>query len=252
MELIPAVDLLAGGAVRLEQGDYEREALRQADAPALAARFAASGVTRLHLVDLEGARAGEPRQLPLLRRVADAARAASPSLRIEAGGGLRSVEAVEAALDAGVDDAVLGTAALERPEFVSECAARWPGRILVSLDLRDGRPALDGWLRTNGDDPLLLARRLVEAGAAALIVTDARRDGTLAGPNLELLARFRAALPGTRLVAAGGVGSLEHLRELAAVGVDGAIVGLALLAGAIDLDEALAVAGAPAQRAATS
>lgn len=246
MELIAAIDLLGGGAVRLEQGDYAREALRRPDPASLAARWSALGVRALHVVDLDGARAGEPRQLALLASVVAAAREANPSVRIECGGGLRDVTAAASAFEAGVDDVVLGTAAVERPVFVAECAERWPGHVLVSLDLRDDRPMVDGWLRSHASEPLALARRLIAAGASGLIVTDALRDGTLAGPNLELLRGFRAALPGIRLVAAGGVGSLDDIRSLADLGMDGAIVGLALLSGAIDLGEALALTKAVA------
>jgi phosphoribosylformimino-5-aminoimidazole carboxamide ribotide isomerase len=246
MELIAAVDLLGGGAVRLAQGDYARETMREADPAGLAARWVALGVRALHVVDLDGARAREPRQLPLLASLVAAAREADPSVRIESGGGLRNVDGAGAAFATGVDDVVLGTAAIERPAFVAECAGRWPGHVLVSLDLRDDRPVLDGWLRSDASEPMGLAQRLVAAGASGLIVTDARRDGTLGGPNLELLRRFRAALPETRLVAAGGVGSLDDLRSLADLGVDGVIVGLALLSGAIDLADALALTAAVA------
>lgn len=241
MELIAAIDLLDGGAVRLQQGDYSREALRRADPPALAARWVAAGIRRLHLVDLEGARAGEPRQLDLIADVVAAARLVNPAVRVDCGGGLRSIDHVAAAFEAGADEVVLGTAAVERPAFVTECAGRWPNRILVSLDLRDGRAALDGWLRESSSAPLDLARSLIEAGAAGLVVTDARRDGTLRGPNLDLLRRFRSALPSTRLIAAGGVGSLDDLRDVAVAGLDAAIVGLALLSGAVDVREALIV-----------
>ena len=145
------------------------------------------------------------------------------------------------ALLAVADEALLGTAALERPAFVRECADRHPGRIGVSLDLRDGRPALDGWVRTGRADAIALARELVEAGASRLVVTDTARDGTMTGPNLDLLAELREALPEVTLVASGGIGSLDDLRAAAAIGCDGAVVGLALLSGAIDPAEALAV-----------
>lgn len=241
MELIAATDLLGGRAVRLTQGDYAREAAALDDPVALATRFVDAGVRRLHIVDLEGARTGLPQQLPLVAAIVEATRRRHPEVRVELGGGLRGRNAVAAAFEAGIDDVVLGTAAVDRPAFVAECAVEWPGRILVSLDLRGDRPALDGWLRESSSDALEVARRLVDAGAAGLIVTDARRDGTLSGPNLELLGRFRAAFPEVRLVAAGGVGSLDDLRNLASAGMDGAIVGLALLSGAVDVAEALAV-----------
>jgi phosphoribosylformimino-5-aminoimidazole carboxamide ribotide isomerase len=240
MELICAIDLLDGGAVRLVQGDYDRRIDAAAHPADLARRFAAAGCRRLHLVDLAGARAGRPVQLELIGEVAAAGRAVDGAVRVEAGGGLRTADDVDAVL-AVADDALLGTAAIERPAFLRACADRHPGRIGVSLDLRDGRPALDGWLRTATADAADLARQLVDAGANRLIVTDTARDGTLAGPNLALLTTLRAALPDATLVAAGGIGSLDHLRAVAGIGCDGAVVGMALLSGAIDPAEAVAV-----------
>jgi phosphoribosylformimino-5-aminoimidazole carboxamide ribotide isomerase len=240
MELICAIDLIDGDAVRLVQGDYDRRIDAGTPPAELARRFVAAGCRRLHLVDLSGARAGRPTQLELIGEIAAAARAAQPGVRVEASGGLRSSADVDDLL-AVADEALLGTAALERPGFVRECAGRHPGRIGVSLDLRDGRPAMDGWLRTGSAEPITLARQLVEAGAGRLVVTDIARDGTLTGPNLELLGALRAGLPSTTLVASGGIGSLDDLRALAAIGCDGAVVGLALLSGAIDPAEALAV-----------
>ncbi|MGH2455948.1 MAG: HisA/HisF-related TIM barrel protein, partial [Candidatus Limnocylindria bacterium] len=163
---------------------------------------------------------------------------------IQAGGGLRSAEAVEAALEAGADAAILGTAAIEVPGFAAACAARWPGRVLVSLDLRDGRPALDGWRRQAGDEPLELAAGLLEAGVTGLLLTDTQRDGTLAGPNLALLASFRRAFPDAWLAGAGGIGSIADLLAVRDAGLDGAVVGLALLSGTIRLPDALAVVAA--------
>ena len=240
MELICAIDLLDGGAVRLVQGDFARRIDADARPVDLARRFVAAGCRRLHLVDLAGARAGRPVQLALIGEVVDAARALDAAVRIEAGGGLRAVPDVDDLL-AVADDALLGTAAVERPGFLRECADRHPGRIGVSLDLRDGRPALDGWVRTGSADAIGLARELVEAGARRLVVTDTARDGTLTGPNIGLLAELREALPDVTLVASGGIGSLDDLRATAAIGCDGAVVGLALLSGAIDPAEAVAV-----------
>ncbi len=240
MELICAIDLLDGGAVRLVQGDYARRIEADAGPVDLARRFVRAGCRRHHLVDLAGARAGRPVQLALIGEVVDAARAADAAVRVEAGGGLRTVADVDALLEVA-DEALLGTAAVERPGFVRECADLHPGRIGVSLDLRDRRPALDGWVRTASADAIELAGQLVDAGASRLVVTDTARDGTLRGPNLGLLAELREALPDVTLVASGGIGSLDDLRAAAAIGCDGAVVGLALLSGAIDPAEALAV-----------
>ena len=240
MELICAIDLLDGGAVRLEQGDYDRRISADADPAGLARRFVAAGCRRLHVVDLAGAKAGKPTQLELLGEVVGAARAEAPTVVVEAGGGLRSAADVDALL-ALADDALLGTAAIEDPEFLRHCATAYPARIAVSLDVRDGRPALDGWSRTGEADAMGLAQRLLADGASRLVVTDTTRDGTLAGPNLELMAWLRAELPDAVLVAAGGIGSIDDLRALEAVGCDGAVVGLALLSGAIDPVAAMAV-----------
>ncbi|HSK92460.1 MAG TPA: HisA/HisF-related TIM barrel protein [Candidatus Angelobacter sp.] len=238
MELICAIDLLDGGAVRLVQGDYARRIPAGADGAELARRFLAAGCRRLHVVDLAGARAGRPVQLEEVGRVVDAARAEAADVRVEAAGGIRTEDDLEAVL-AVADDAILGTAAIERPDLLRSAAARHPGRIFASLDLRDGRPALDGWERLGTEDPLRLARRLLTGGAARLIVTDTRRDGTQSGPNLEMLMRMRAALPDATLVAAGGVGSIDDLQALDAAGIDAAIVGLSLLTGAVDPAEAI-------------
>ncbi|HVM25728.1 MAG TPA: HisA/HisF-related TIM barrel protein [Candidatus Limnocylindrales bacterium] len=240
MELISAIDLLDGGAVRLVQGDYGRRIDAGADAATLARRFVDAGFRRLHVVDLAGARDGRPAARPALSHLVAAARAGAPEVVVEAGGGLRTDADVDAVL-AVADDAVLGTAAIERPGFLRSQAERYPGRILASLDLRDGQPALDGWLRTGSGAATELAARLLDEGAARLIVTDTARDGTLAGPNVELLATLRSALPDATLVAAGGIGSLDDLRRLDEIGIDAAIAGLALLTGAIDPAEALAV-----------
>jgi phosphoribosylformimino-5-aminoimidazole carboxamide ribotide isomerase len=240
VELICAIDLLDGGAVRLVQGDYDRRIEADTGPLDLARRFVKAGCRRLHVVDLAGARAGRPVQRTLIGEVAAAARAVDPAASVEAGGGLRTLADVEAMLEV-VDEALLGTAAIDDPSFLRVALRRHAGRVTVSLDLRDGRPALDGWRRTSDIDAVAVARDLVDAGATRIVVTDTARDGTLAGPNLELLGRLRAALPGATLVAAGGIGSLDDLRAVAEVGCDGAVLGLALLTGAIDPREAMAV-----------
>lgn len=240
MELICAIDLLDGAAVRLVQGDYGRRIESEAGAPDLARRFVAAGCRRLHVVDLAGARTGRPVGLAAVGAVAAAAREVSADVAIEAAGGIRTLGDLDGVL-AVADEAVLGTAAIERPDLLRAAAERHPGRTFASLDLRDGRPALDGWARLGTEDPVELAGRLVADGVARLIITDTRRDGTLTGPNLELLTMLRAGLPHTTLVAAGGIGSLDDLRALEAAGIDGAIVGLALLTGAVDPAEAVRV-----------
>jgi phosphoribosylformimino-5-aminoimidazole carboxamide ribotide isomerase len=238
VDLIPAIDLLGGEAVRLVQGDYDRRAAHVADPASVLRAWVATGVRHLHLVDLDGARSGRPVNLAVAARLASAAREAG-AVRVELGGGLRRSEDVEAAFEAGIDLAILGTAAVENPDLLAQAVARWPGRIAASVDVREASIALDGWTRTSDADAISLAQRLAEAGASQVIVTDTRRDGTGAGPNLELLDRMRAAVPDVRLVAAGGIGSADALRTLATRGIDGAIVGLALVDGSLSVADAL-------------
>jgi phosphoribosylformimino-5-aminoimidazole carboxamide ribotide isomerase len=244
MELIPAIDLLGGSAVRLVEGDYTRRLESASEAVELASEWVRAGAHRLHIVDLDGARSGRPEQLRLASRVAAAARRAAPRpVTVELGGGLRTLEDMAAAFAAGIDDAILGTAAVESPELLAAAAATWPGRVGASLDLRAGRPALDGWTRTLDADPLELAARLLDAGASRLTLTDTVRDGTLDGPNLPLLERCRAAFPDATVIAAGGVAGTADLVALAAIGIDGVIVGRALLDGSLSIGDALEAVG---------
>jgi phosphoribosylformimino-5-aminoimidazole carboxamide ribotide isomerase len=243
VDLIPAIDLLDGIAVRLVQGNYGRRAASVSDPAPVVADWVRAGVRWLHLVDLGGARVGRPVALELAGSLALTAREAEPEIRVELGGGLRRIEDVEATLDAGLDVAVLGTAAIENPDLLAASLARWPGRIAVSIDVRGERVAVDGWTRSFATDPLRLATEVARADITHLVVTDVQRDGTRIGPNLELLARMRKALPATQLVAAGGIGSAEDLRQLATLGIDGAVVGLALVDGSLSIRDALAAAG---------
>lgn len=242
MELICAIDLLGGEARRLAQGDYDRPLAARRNAVELARELVRQGAARLHLIDLEGARAGGPVQLSLLRLVAAAAKELSVDVHIQAGGGLRSMAAVESLFAAGIHQAVLGSAALSTPGFLSDCARRWPDRILASLDLRGELLAVDGWTRSSRSRETAegAADRLLDERASGLVVTDVERDATLRGPNLELLGRFRARYPRTWLAAAGGIASVEDLRALADLGVDGAVVGRAVLEGGLDLATAQA------------
>lgn len=243
MDLIPAVDLLDGIAVRLVQGDFARRAASLDDPAPVVAEWVRAGVRRLHLVDLGGARDGRPAHPELAARLAAVAHEAAIDTRVELGGGLRRLEQIEAVFDAGIDVAVLGTAAIEITELVDAAVARWPERVAVSIDVRGDRVALEGWTRSAAADPVQLATELRRSGVAHLIVTDVQRDGTRRGPNGELLARMRKAVPGVRLVAAGGIATTEDLRQLAALGVDGAVVGLALIDGSLGIGDALVAAG---------
>jgi len=244
MDLIPAIDLLGGEAVRLVQGDYDRRAADVVDPESVVRGWVAAGVRHLHLVDLDGARAGRPANLAAAARLVTAARAmaAAGAVRIELGGGLRRTEDIAAAFEIGIDVAILGTVTIDDPGVVRAAVARWPGRIAVSVDVRGDAVALDGWTRTFDADAVSVAGDLAAAGVSQIVVTDTERDGTRQGPNLGLLAKLRPVVAGARLVAAGGIASADALRALAAAGVDGAIVGLALVDGSLPLDSALAAA----------
>jgi len=229
--VIPAIDVLDGRVVRLSQGRREAVTIEGGDPVELARRFRDEGATRLHLVDLDGAFAGEP-TLGLVERVASAG-----SLPLQVGGGYRTVDAIAAALEAGADRVMVGTAALS-PTFLGEAAARFAERLVVAVDVRDGEVAVDGWTRTSGTTAAALARDCAAVGVARLLVTSTVRDGSLAGPDVELLAEvLQAGLP---VIAAGGIASLEDLLTTRDLGCEAAVAGSALLAGRFTLAEALA------------
>jgi len=235
MIVIPAVDLRGGRCVRLREGRADAETVFSEDPVAMAERWAAQGARRLHVVDLDGAFAGAPRQTPLIAAIA---RAVAP-VPLEAGGGLRDLAAVEAALAAGAAWAVVGTRAALDPVFLKDVCRQFPGQIIVAVDGRGPRVAVKGWTEVVSETVGELAARARDGGAAALLYTDVSRDGTGLGPNLadtEALARA-VRMP---ILASGGVGSVEDLRRLAGLpGVVGAVVGQALYTGAVDLAVAL-------------
>lgn len=227
--VIPAVDLLGEEAVRLEQGDFDRVRLRAGDPEQLVARFAAADPPYLHIVDLDGARRGQIRASLIARLV----RAAHP-VSVQASGGIRSLADAEALLAAGASRVVVGTAAFERPGALGRLAAALDERLVVALDSKGGRLAVSGWKRLSQlsvDDAAILC---AEAGVRRLHCTAVDRDGTMSGPDVDLLARVRER-SGLSVLAAGGIRSIEDLNRLAAHGLEGAVVGRALLEGAIPL-----------------
>ena len=234
-QVIPALDLRGGRVVRLQQGDYERETVYDADPGARARRFVEQGAARLHVVDLDGAREGEARSEPALRAVL----AGAGSVPVQVGGGIRSLERIEALLELGIDRVILGTAALEAPELVRGAAERFPGRVILALDARDGLVAKHGWTETGELTVEQLLERFADLPLAALLYTDIGRDGMMTGPNIEAT-RALARVTGVPVLASGGVRSREDLVALARTRViAGVIVGRALYDGAIDLPSAL-------------
>ncbi|MCJ7672878.1 MAG: 1-(5-phosphoribosyl)-5-[(5-phosphoribosylamino)methylideneamino]imidazole-4-carboxamide isomerase [Acidimicrobiia bacterium] len=242
MIIYPAIDLRAGRAVRLEQGDFARETVYDDDPVAVARAFAAAGAEWIHVVDLDAARTGEPANVAKVEAIA-----AAVSCPIQVGGGVRSVAAAGALLSAGVARVVVGTAAVEHPELVDELCASHPGRIAVGLDAHGREVAVRGWVEGSGADLLELAARFEQVGVDALVVTEIGRDGMLVGPDLDQLEEVLGGTP-LPVIASGGVGALEDLVALGALEpggrhLAGAIVGKALYEGRFTLGEALAAAG---------
>ena len=230
-EVIPAIDVLGGRVVRLSQGRREVVTLEGGDPVELARRYAADGAARLHVVDLDGAFDGVP-SLGLLEGIA-----AAVELPIQVGGGYRSRTTIEAALAAGADRVMVGTAALE-PGFLEEAAKRFADALVVAVDVRDGRVAVEGWTSSRDVTASELAAQCASSGARRLLVTSTIRDGSLSGPDIPLLSEVLPA--GLPVIAAGGVASVDDLRALRDLGCEAAIAGSALLAGRFTLADALA------------
>jgi len=235
-DLYPAIDLRDGRCVRLYQGDFGRESAYGTDPVAVAEGFAAAGAKWIHVVDLDAARTGEPANRPVVGAIA---RAVAPAgVRVQAGGGVRDRAAADALYAAGVERVVLGTAAVERPQLVKGLAADHP--VAVGLDARDGQLAVRGWTEAAGRSIGDLLAEYEGAGVEAVVVTEIARDGTLAGPDVELFAAVRDATT-IPVIASGGVGAVADLEALASLGgLSGVIVGKALHDGVFTIEEAIA------------
>jgi len=243
MEVIPAIDLRHGQVVRLTQGDYAKQTTFSDDPIAVAAGFVEAGAVRIHVVDLDGALDGTPTQADLCARVAKAV-----PVPIEVGGGFRNADHVTAALSAGMDRVVLGTAAVENPTMVGLLIEQHGAeRIVVGLDARDGIVAVSGWTQSTGVAATELMAQMHALGVRRFVYTDIARDGMLSSPNFEAVAEMVAhaeQLGGAAIIASGGIADAEHLRRLAGAGVEGAIVGSAIYRGTVDLAAIVAELGA--------
>ena len=240
MEVIPAIDLIDGRCVRLYQGDYSRETVYSDDPVEVALRWERLGARRIHVVDLDGARAGSPQNLDVISRIADAVR-----VPVQMGGGVRTIESVREVIDSGVDRVMLGTVAVRDPAIVtSACEQFGAETILVAIDSRDGNVAVSGWTDGSETSATDLLRLMMDAGVRTFLCTDISRDGTLAGPDYDLMRRL-VAIAGNGVIAAGGIASIDHLRDLAYIGAGGAVIGRALYTGDIDLAEAVSATGSP-------
>ncbi len=239
MEVIPAIDLRGGKCVRLYQGDYAQETVYSDDPLETALRWVDMGATRLHIVDLDGARDGSPANLPAIERISSAA-----GVPVHLGGGIRDLNTARAAIDSGVSRIMLGTAAVEDADLISTLLGEIGNeRVIVSVDAKDGRVALHGWLQ--GSDALAtdLVADMAAKGVKRFLYTDISRDGTLTEPNFEAIGELAGQEAGIRLIAAGGIATVAHLQRLADLGAEAAIVGRAIYTGDINLREAITVIG---------
>jgi phosphoribosylformimino-5-aminoimidazole carboxamide ribotide isomerase len=236
MIVYPAIDIRGGKAVQLVEGDYNRETVFDADPVDAALRWADAGAEWIHIVDLDGARDGVRSNQHAIARIRDAV-----TLKLELGGGLRSMDDLRAMHHLGIDRLVIGSAAVSHPELVAEAVAHFGGHIGVGLDARDGKLASHGWIDQTDVDALEAAQRFAAAGVEHVIFTDIRRDGNMQGPNLDALQQMIDTVP-ANIIASGGISSIEDLVRVRDLGSAGVIIGSALYKGAIRLSEAINVA----------
>ena len=235
MDIIPAIDLKGGKCVRLYQGDYSKETVFSVDPVATALKWQEQGASWLHLVDLDGAAAGEVRNTQAIEDIVK-----NTSLAVELGGGIRRADVVEQLIKLGVKRVILGTVAVEQIELTKRIIKKFREAIVVGIDARDSYVTTHGWMKISTMTVLELSQTMAAIGASRIIYTDVKRDGTLTEPNYDTTAELVRKLK-IPVVASGGVSSIEHIRKLAALGAEGVIIGKALYTGDIDLREALAV-----------
>jgi phosphoribosylformimino-5-aminoimidazole carboxamide ribotide isomerase len=236
MLVIPAIDLKDGKCVRLRQGRMDDDTVYSDDPVAMARHWVEAGARRLHLVDLNGAFEGRPVNAPIIRRIAET----FPDVPIQVGGGIRSEETIQTYLEAGVRYVIIGTKAVTAPHFVSDVCMEFPGHIIVGLDVRDGKPAIEGWSKLSHHNVVDLAQRFEQEGVAAIVYTDISRDGMLNGMNIESTVALaqKVAVP---IIASGGITNLDDIRALCRVaheGIEAAITGKAIYEGTLDFREA--------------
>ncbi|MGR8932392.1 MAG: 1-(5-phosphoribosyl)-5-[(5-phosphoribosylamino)methylideneamino]imidazole-4-carboxamide isomerase [Gammaproteobacteria bacterium] len=240
MLLIPAIDLKEGKCVRLRQGRMEDDTVFSEDPVAVAGRWVDAGAKRLHLVDLDGAFAGKPRNAEIIHAIVEA----YPGVPVQIGGGIRDEDTIQAYLDVGVEYVIIGTKAVSEPHFVRDAAIEFPGHIIVGLDAKDGRVAIDGWSKLSRHDVIDLAKKFESNGVSAIIYTDISRDGMMQGVNVDATAALARAV-NIPIIASGGITNIDDIRALGGVardGVMGAITGRAIYEGTLDFAEAAKLA----------
>ena len=241
MNIFPAIDLIGDKAVRLVKGDYAKVTVYSDDPAAVAKEFERAGAKYLHVVDLEGARDGSTANLDTIKKIID-----TTSLFVEVGGGIRSMDTVEKYIEAGADRVIIGTAAVTDPEFLSAAIAKYPDKIAVGVDIKDGMVAIKGWVEKSELGCFEFCEKLSEMGVETVICTDISKDGLLSGTNLGLYSELSQKFS-MNITASGGVSSLDDVRRLAEMKLYGAILGKALYTGAIDLAAAISVAAEVAE-----
>jgi phosphoribosylformimino-5-aminoimidazole carboxamide ribotide isomerase len=241
MQVFPAIDLLDGKAVRLEQGRPESAKIYSHAPWELARRFAAAGAPRLHVVDLDAALSGGAKHNhETIQKIL----AATGDMEVEVGGGIRTMEACARILSLGARYAVMGTAAIKTPAVVREACKRYPKRIVVAVDARAGKVAVEGWKEDTDSDAVEIGRQVAEAGAAAVLYTDIGRDGMRTGPNLEATARLATTIKPCAVIASGGMSKLEDIHQVRKTGATAVVIGKAIYEGAFTIEEALVAAAA--------
>ena len=246
MDIFPAIDLLDGKCVRLYQGDYAKSEVFHDNPAEMARSWLTQGANKLHLVDLDGAKAGQPVNLTAIAQIVEMVKqTATRPVQIQVGGGLRTEASVQQLLSMGVDRVILGTVAVAQPELVQTLCQKYPQQIVVGIDARAGKVATKGWIETSEVLATDLAHQMAKLGVAAIIYTDIQRDGTMTGPNLAALREIASGVE-IPVIASGGVSSLRDLLSLLAlelIGVTGAIVGRAIYTGDVHLTEAIRAVG---------
>ena len=235
MHIYPAIDLLHGRCVRLRQGDYAQETVFSDDPAAIAKQWVDQGADRLHIVDLDGAKAGKPTNGAVIRKIVEAV-----NVPCQLGGGIRTDADLAAVFDWGVHWAVLGSKALKDPDWVRTVARKFPNRIVLGVDAKNGYVATEGWLEVSQVKAIDLAKQVSDSPLAAVVYTDIAKDGMMAGPNFEQLAEMQANVP-LNVIASGGVCTLDHVKRLSEAKTFGCIIGRALYEGSLELREAIRV-----------